>query len=207
MTSEHLLDAMGLLDDDLLQDAEVLPAPKNVVPLWTKLKPYASLAACLVLVTAMGYALTHTGTDNKSCSAPSAPSGSIAYGGENAQAPDGMGSGSDALEDMASPDASAEPTESAPPAEPESSSPAPSVAESGTLYLDGNPYRLLDETVGELPPDRRELGTLSALDPDAPSLCTDVEDYVGCPVFQTPDGLLYVQLPQGGWAVAEPVQP
>lgn len=55
MTSEHLLDAMGLLDDDLIQQAEdYRPGARS-----SGRRAWMSLAACFALVLILGYGLTH----------------------------------------------------------------------------------------------------------------------------------------------------
>lgn len=57
MTSEHLLDAIGLLDDGLIREAEeYIPRKKR-----SRYGAWMSLAACLALVVALSYGLTHIG--------------------------------------------------------------------------------------------------------------------------------------------------
>lgn len=53
MNAEYLLDAVGLLDDDLLREAEEYQPPRR------DYRPWVSLAACLAVVLTLGYALTH----------------------------------------------------------------------------------------------------------------------------------------------------
>lgn len=74
MTAEHLLDAMGLLDDDLIADAEKPIARRKPLP-W---RGWVALAACVVLVAALGRmaGLTDFSSGNSA-------SGGVA-GGENA---------------------------------------------------------------------------------------------------------------------------
>lgn len=169
MTSEYLLDAVGLIDDDLIQDAEALPRPKAIR--WHR---WGSWAACLALVLTLGYGVTHFGVGSKNCSS-SAPSASYAAGENGA---------------------------SAPPQEPDSSPGSPV----GRIYLNGGEYVLTGQVLDTLPEGSREVGVLSALSPEAPEPAVDNEALAGCTLFETPDGLLYVQLHEGGWAAAEPPQ-
>ena len=55
MTSEHLMDAVGLLDDDLIQEAEY-PVPQRARP---DHRHWLGWAACLAVVLALGYGVTH----------------------------------------------------------------------------------------------------------------------------------------------------
>ena len=55
MNSEHLLDAIGLLDDGLIHEAEEYRRPRRDYSRWI------SLAASLAVVLTLGYGLTHLG--------------------------------------------------------------------------------------------------------------------------------------------------
>ena len=55
MTSEYLLDAIGLLDDDMIQDAEEGAKPAFHWRRW------GAWAACLALVVALGYGASQLG--------------------------------------------------------------------------------------------------------------------------------------------------
>lgn len=67
MNAEYLLDAMGLLDDDLIQEAErySCPKPKANYGRWM------GLAASLAVVIALGYGVTHLGMGGGNSMAPS----------------------------------------------------------------------------------------------------------------------------------------
>ena len=65
MSREHLLDAIGLLDDDLIQEAETAQKRRSGYRGWT------SLAACLAVVLVLGYGLTHIRLGSKNTAAPS----------------------------------------------------------------------------------------------------------------------------------------
>ena len=71
MNTEYLLDAIGLLDDDLIQEAETVQKRRSGYRGWT------SLAACLAVVLVLGYGLTHIrlggkNTDSLSGGSPAA---------------------------------------------------------------------------------------------------------------------------------------
>lgn len=75
MTSEHLLDAIGLLDDGLIREAEeYVPRKKRA-----RYGAWLGLAACFALVVVLGYGVTHLrmggGAASGGANAPSAPSG------------------------------------------------------------------------------------------------------------------------------------
>jgi len=76
MNSEFLLECVGLIDDDLIADAEQ-PVAKRPVR-WSY---WSGLAACLVLAAVLGYGVTHLdlgmgGAGNSAAPAASAPAGS-----------------------------------------------------------------------------------------------------------------------------------
>ena len=56
MTREHLLEAMGLLDDDLIREAEEPVNRKK----WNR-EAWISLAACLAIVLTIGYGVVQSG--------------------------------------------------------------------------------------------------------------------------------------------------
>lgn len=66
MTSEYLLDAMGLLDDDMIQDAEEGAKPAFHWQRW------GAWAACLALVVALGYGASQLGAGQDGSSADTA---------------------------------------------------------------------------------------------------------------------------------------
>lgn len=96
MTSEHLLEAMGLLDDDLIVQAERAPARKHVP--WQQ---WLGTCACLALVFLMsrGMVQNWSGSSNASSGASAstsagggAPSGDVGSAGASsgtASLPDG----------------------------------------------------------------------------------------------------------------------
>jgi len=175
MTAEYLLEAMGLIDDGLIQDAEVRPAARPAPVRWQR---WGALAACLAVVVALGYGVAHLPMGGSSSAATAS---SAACGAAD------MESG-------------------------EINSPAAGTGESAavadaSIFTDQGEYRLTGEVTEVLPEGARELAPLSGLYPDAPFPATDREEYVGCPLFVSPDGTLYLQLPEGGYAAAELAEP
>lgn len=86
MNAEYLLDAVGLLDDGLLREAEEYQPPRR------DYRPWIGLAASFAIVLTLGYALTHLGMgggaapeNQASGGAANAPAGS--YGGDGAPPP------------------------------------------------------------------------------------------------------------------------
>lgn len=86
MNAEYLLDAVGLLDDGLIREAEEYQPPRR------DYRPWIGLAASFAIVLTLGYALTHLGMgggaapeNQASGGAANAPAGS--YGGDGAPPP------------------------------------------------------------------------------------------------------------------------
>lgn len=95
MTSEHLLEAMGLLDDDLIVQAERAPARKPVP--WQR---WLGLCACLALVFLVGRGVVQNWSGSSSSNgagastsagggAPSGDVGSASTSSGSASLPDG----------------------------------------------------------------------------------------------------------------------
>lgn len=87
MNAEYLLDAVGLLDDGLIREAEEYQPPRR------DYRPWIGLAASFAIVLTLGYALTHLGMgggaapeNQASGGAANAPSGSC--GGDEAPPPE-----------------------------------------------------------------------------------------------------------------------
>ena len=73
MTREHLLEAMGLLDDDLIREAEEPVRRKK----WNR-EAWLSLAACLAIVLTIGYGAVHNGWWSANSSSGSSSAGATA---------------------------------------------------------------------------------------------------------------------------------
>jgi len=90
MNAEYLLDAVGLLDDDLIREAETCTVRRQR----PRYRTWMAWAACLAVVIALGYGAAHirmgggsvSGGNAASSAAPSAESsaGSAAAGGSSA---------------------------------------------------------------------------------------------------------------------------
>lgn len=146
MNAEYLLDAVGLLDDDLLREAEEHHRPRR------DYRPWIGLAACLAVVLTLGYALTHLGMGGGA-----APGNQISGGA--ASAPAGSCGGAEALPPEEAPPASAEGPDGSgmqgggsTPADPC----APVEAETLAVLIDGGLYRSTGEII-RLSPEEGEV--------------------------------------------------
>ena len=210
MNREQLLEAVGLLDDDLIQEAEAYRRPER------NYRPWISLAACLAVVLALGYGVTHLGmgggmSGGASQNAPSAGApassaltGDSTSGGDDlppVNVPNGTenesqgGSGGD----FQAPEAPGEPG-------------APDLA-GGTLLvsvcLDGQWYRFThtydrDPVLEDLPEGCVSLGEVEQQGEDTAAPWTDGDGYLGCEVWLLPgeefgQNLVYLELPEGGY--------
>ena len=217
MNTEHILDAIGLLDDDLIWEAEEYSRPRR------DYRPWIGLAASFAIVLTLGYVLTHLNLGMGGSAAPGngmsggaagSPAGS--YGGAEAPPPASTegpdGSGPQSGEGPGSPDAAA-------PQEPgafgDSEVGSSEQGQQGIwvrgIYQAWTYYALSGDTVRELPPDSVPVGILSSLYPDAPSPYTNAEAYVGLELWKRPGEslptVLYVVLPDGQCAIAELAEP
>ena len=77
MNADFLLDAVGLIDDDLILDAETCPAARRTAPLLL-VRRWAALAACLALVIALAYQVGQLGTAGGSNGASTSSGGGTA---------------------------------------------------------------------------------------------------------------------------------
>ncbi len=195
MTSEELLNAIGQVDDDLIQEAEEYRPPAKVL-LFARWKPLIGGLAAACLVAA---ALTHLPT-----------MGNLAGGGASAdattagQAESSAGMSGGAADSGGGSVGNGLPSAPAAPSDGESASPSQEQqGESSVLRTPAGDYSLTGEVVSELPENSRQLGVLFLEGEDSESqLYTDRKEYAGCMLWEGPDGTLYVQLPGGGYALA-----
>lgn len=103
MNAGDILDAIGLLDDSLIQEAEEYSRPRKQAGY----RPWISLAACLAVVIALGYGavrLTYLGGGNGSGAAPGQAGCASNESQGGSAPPQGAGSDNAPSEDQA-PDA------------------------------------------------------------------------------------------------------
>lgn len=216
MNAEHLLDAVGQLDDDLIREAETYrrAKPRGHYGTWL------SWAASVAVVLALGYGAIQLGMFSKGggSAAPAAPSGngvstpaastpasSAPAGGEdNSLMPPGEGSG------LESPGAPAQGADG------DASHDMRSEVFSVSLKMDEPMNRLWytfqhwygkDRTLEELPEGCVSLGKVEDLSEteEAGVPYTDSEEFVGCQAWLLREDpvekkfKLYVELPEGGY--------
>lgn len=191
MTREELLEAIGRVDDDLIQEAEDYRLPARRLGL-THWRPLAGgLAACLVLAAVLYLPFGMSGGDNttsgaagSSSTAQDSGSGSWSGSGEalpeNPSAGDESSGGSSSQEGGAAQD---------------------------VLRTPAGEYTLTGEMASALPEGSRQLGVLFLEGEDSQEgLYTTRREYAGCMLWEGPDGTLYVKLPGDGYALARPAE-
>ena len=192
MTREELLEAIGRVDDDLIQEAEDYRRPARRLGLahWRPLA--GGLAACLVLAAVLylpfgmsgGGDNTTSGAAGSSSAAQDSGSGSWSGSGEalpeNPSAGDESSGGSSSQEGGAAQD---------------------------VLRTPAGEYTLTGEMASALPEGSRQLGVLFLEGEDSQEgLYTTRREYAGCMLWEGPDGTLYVKLPGDGYALARPAE-
>lgn len=147
MNAEYLLDAVGLLDDDLIREAEEYSRPRR------DYRPWIGLAASFVVVLTLGYALTHLGMGGGA-----APGNQMSGGAASAPAGSYEGAEGPPLEEYRPPASAEGPDGSgmqgggSMPADPC----APVEAETLAVLIDGGLYRSTGEII-QLSPDEGEV--------------------------------------------------
>lgn len=219
MNTEHLLDAIGLLDDDLIQAAEAYTVRKK----WPVYSAWIGLAACLAIVAVLRYGITGMGgsgaanggsAGNQTAGSPALelpPTGTVgdienqdSFGGVS-----NNGTG-DSIEQE----------------DPDASAPAPGeglqepaynerifVTSGGKEYVYGCRLDEVSEdgTQAEtpqtdvLPAGCRSLGEVVSLEAEG-GPHTDTGRYEGCSLWIQGsgwEGPVYLELPQGGYLIFE----
>lgn len=204
MSREHLLEAIGLLDDDLIREAEEYRRSRR------NYRPWISLAACLVVVLALGYGVTRLrtvgemsgGASQNTTATPSASCGLDAASGEvfPGDMPFDMEGESQA--------GNSAPSESEEPTSPGAPNPEGDVL-LVSVYLDGNWCRFThvynrDPVLEALPEGCVSLGQAERQHESAAAPWTDGDRYLGCEVWLLPGGepgetLIYLERPEGDY--------
>ena len=177
MKAEYLLKAIGLVDDDLIQEAEdyAPPARRTSFARWRPLA--GGLAAACLIVAALFYLPSSLTWDSSSNSTAGAAQEQEST---SSQASDAAGGAM------------------------EPSSPADQLPAAGRILTPAGEYALTGETVSQLPQNSSQLGVLFLEGEGSKSqLYTSRKEYAGCMLWEGPDGVLYVQLPGEGYAVAQ----
>lgn len=183
MTREYLLEAMGLLDDDLIREAEEPVRSKGKK---RHLETWISLAACLAIVLTIGYGVMMGMLPVGGNSASSASQGASAGDSESA--------------------GGSAPTSSSTATEPGDGS--PNMSDEMLLVIvrmDGMAYSYChryeeDRVLDALPEGCRSLGEVGTYQEGENCVYTDMGEFPGCPLWiagEGWDGPVYLQTPEG----------
>ena len=191
MTREELLEAIGRVDDDLIQEAEDcrLPARRPGLPHWRPLA--GGLAACLVLAAVLYLPFGMSGGDNTTSGAAGSSStaqdsGSGSWSGSGEALPENPSAGDESSGGSSSQEGG---------------------AVQDVLRTPAGEYTLTGELASALPEGSRQLGVLFLEGEDSQDqLYTSRREYAGCMLWEGPDGTLYVKLPGNGYALARPAE-
>lgn len=200
MSREHLLEAIGLLDDDLIREAEEYRRSRR------NYRPWISLAACLVVVLALGYGVTRLRTVGEMSGGVSQNTPSASYGFD---APSGVTPPADIPigTENESQGGNSAPSESEEPTSPGAPNPEGDVL-LVSVYLDGNWCRFThvynrDPVLEALPEGCVSLGQAERQHESA-APWTDGDRYLGCEVWLLPgedpgETLIYLERPEGDY--------
>ena len=188
MTREHLLEAMGLLDDDLIKEAEEPVRRKK----WNR-DAWISLAACLALVLTIGYGAVHNGWGSANSSSGSSSAGATAEDWAGGTGENAASSGTAAV-----------------PGEAESGDGSSNSDQSGEMlilmvpvgdhvYSYQHTYEQ-DQVLETLPKGCRSLGQVGSSAGGENTPYTDGDVYLGCELWiagEGWDGPVYLETPEG----------
>ena len=187
MTREELLEAIGRVDDDLIQEAEDYRLPARRLGL-THWRPLAGgLAACLVLAAVLYLPFGMSGGDNTTSGAAGSSSaaqdsGSGSWSGSSEALPENPSAGDESSGGSSSQEGG---------------------AAQDVLRTPAGEYTLTGEMASALPEGSRQLGVLFLEGEDSQEgLYTTRREYAGCMLWEGPDGTLYVKLLGDGYALA-----
>ena len=193
MNGEHLLEAMGLLDDDLIAQAEepVRKARPRLARSWR-----TALAACLALVLAVSIVGENIYGDPGDSTSPSTSSGAPATSNQGGGSPSSGGS---------APDMEASPGE---PGAAGDSSPNLSrevlivVVQEGDRVWSYHHWYGEDRVLDALPEGCRSLGRVGAYAEGEDCVYTDMGKFPDALLWiagEDMEGPVYLELPQGGY--------
>lgn len=182
MTREHLLEAMGLLDDELIREAE---EPVRKERKKRHLETWISLAACLAIVLTIGYGVTHmgVGSGNTASGAASQETAEDWSGGNGGDAPGSAAVG--------------EPGDSSPNMSDEVLLVIVPVGDKRYAYFH---YYEEDRVLEILPEGCRSLGEVGRYTEGEDIPYTDMNVFPGCPLWivgEGWDGPVYLETPEG----------
>lgn len=206
MTREELLEAIGRVDDDLIQEAEDcrLPVGRHRFTHWRPLA--GGLAACLVLAAVLYLPFGMSGGGDNTTSGAAGSSSAA----QESQTDHSAGTAQDGGSDVWSGSGSGEALPETPSAGNESSGGSSSQeggAVQDVLRTPAGEYTLTGELASALPEGSRQLGVLFLEGEDSQDqLYTTRREYAGCMLWEGPDGTLYVKLPGNGYALARPAE-
>lgn len=192
MNPEYILDVLGLLDDDLIREAETCTAPGRR----SGYRGWMTLAACFAVVIALGYVLTHVGgmgsgggaAPEFSGTAPSTSSGGATQGTDGLWNQDASNGGNAAPKPAGPPASAGGSEDTAAPGATEPQSPSDALEE-GQMFAvleDGTVFRATEEAILLEPAESDVQHTIGGKEEDAGFL---------------PAGTAYVMLEPGVAAV------
>ncbi len=206
MNQEYLLDAIGLLDDDLIQEAETYTAQKRK----PNYRTWMAWAACFVVVIALGYRVSHFGlgsanSNNNNASGNSArPSNSPSASSSAGMTNEGQ-NGGNGMPSIAEPSTSGDPSSSVG-ANPSGSPSDPEEDWCAAIMVDGVLYWSTETPIlGEV--DESVIRTVTSYTDGQPEEDgqTNFDRDLTTRYAMTRDGLV-VQI-EGEWILFDPVPP
>lgn len=190
MNAGDILDAIGLLDDSLIQEAEEYSRPRKQAGY----RPWISLAACLAVVIALGYGavrLTYLGGGNGSGAAPGQAGCASNESQGGSAPPPGAGIDNAPSEDQ-SPDV----------AEPDVDEPS-APGEDLAVVIEDVVYRSTGETVPLFPDGEDIRYDVSWYDLETEEAVSD--PYLCCVVLEDGSVAVSSAFQSNGWLIFEPV--
>ena len=193
MTREHLLEAMGLLDDDLIAQAE---EPVQARPAAPARRRWAALAACLALVLVVSVVGKNLYGGPGDSTSPSTSSGAPTASNQGGGSP----SSGDSAPDMeASP---GEPGAAGDTSTNDSREVLIVVVQEGDRVWSYQHWYGEDRVLDALPEGCRSLGRVGVYAEGEDCVYTDMGEFPDAPLWiagEDMEGPVYLELPQGGY--------